>query len=43
MIQENKALKRVAENVLSELSAVEYVKENIFRIQSSGCGTGITS
>jgi uncharacterized protein len=27
MIQENKALKRVAGNILSELSAVEYVKE----------------
>jgi uncharacterized protein len=27
MIQENKALKRVAENVLSELSAVEYLKD----------------
>ncbi len=31
MIQENKALKRVAENVLSELSAVEYLKEEYFQ------------
>jgi len=31
MIQENKALKRVAENVLSELSAVEYVKDEHFQ------------
>jgi uncharacterized protein len=31
MIQENKALKRVAENVLSELSAVEYVKDEYLK------------
>ncbi len=31
MLEENKALKRVAENVLAELSALEYVKEENFQ------------